>query len=252
MLIAVFMVLVLGCSNHPPLEEMLPDDAYRHLEELYSKGKYHLAADGLNFFTLNYSGHSSVDSAQFIMGMSHYQLKEFLLAANAFDELVNRYPNSSLVPDAMFMTGLCYWRLSPRYSLDQYYTEQAIGALQLFIDYFPAYAEKVKEAQSCIEACREKLAHKLYATGVIYFKMKDYKAASIYFRTVTEEYYDTKWARKAMFQTGWSQYENKNYDESIRTLRSFITKYPDDPWHDRASALLAEAITHSSYDPNDD
>lgn len=250
--IVVAAVFISGCSNRPTLNEMSVEDAFRHLEELYNDGKYRLAIEGLDFFTLNYSGHSRVDSAQYLLGMSYFHTKEFLLSANAFDELVNRFPNSGLVPDAMFMVGVCYKELSPRYTLDQHYTEQAIRSLQLFIDYFPDYKDRVNEAQQHIETCRDKLAQKVYSTGVIYLKMKDYKAASIYFLAVTEEYYDTQWAGKAMFQYGYSLYQKKEYEQAAEVLQAFIDKYIDHPWQDQAGVLLDDAITQRDENPDDD
>ncbi len=237
--VIISATLLLGCSQRAPLEEMETEDAYRYLERLFDKGRYLDAADGLDFFTLNYSGSALVDSAQFLLARSHFELKEYLIAAHAFDELTRRFPRSPLVPDAMFMVGACHWKLSPRYSLDQAYTHKAIDALQTFIDYYPERRDKVGEAQELIGLCREKLARKGYTGGMIYLKMKDYQAATIYFQDVVDLFYDTEWAPQAAFQLGASLAGEGKTEEALEAYHNFLLKYPDHPLRPKAESALA-------------
>lgn len=220
LLFLVGLFLISGCAPKPKFDEMKPDSIYRYLVEKYDQKKYLDASEGLAYFTLHYSGHVLVDSAQFLLGQCHFQLNEYLLAADAFEELSRRFQSSRLVPEAMFMVGRCYWEISPKYSLDQAYTTRAIDALQAFIDYFPNQTLRVKEAQTIIEACREKLAHKQYSNGLIYQKMKDSTASIIYFQSVVDQYYDTYWADMARLMLGNDSIESyrdreNTADESI-------------------------------------
>lgn len=251
-LVFLSIAVLIGCTKHPPIEDMSVDDAFTVLTGLYDDGKYLRAVEGLGFFTLNYSGDARVDSAQFLLGMSHFKLEEFLLAADTFNELVRRFPRSALVPESMYMVGDCYWQLSPRYSLDQDYTDNAIDALQSFIDYFPNYEKRVQEAQELIFKCRIKLAHKRYANGIIYFKMKDYKAAIIYFNGVIDEFYDTEWAPRAIYQLGRTYIANREFIEATKTLEAFIEKYPDHPLRTRAEMALKQAYDESQETEIDD
>lgn len=229
------------CTRHPPLEEMDVQEAFRYLEQLYHSGKYQRAAEGLNFFTLTYSGDALIDSAQFLLAMTHLKLKEYLLAADAFDELVRRFPSSNLVPEAMYMVGECYWNLSPHYALDQKYTLKAIDALQTFIDYYPDHRDRVESAQELIFKCRSKLAHKEYSNGLIYLKMKDYRAAEIYFSAVLDEYYDTEWAARSSYQLGVCHARNGDVDQAVAAFEDFLAKYPSHPWRGRVEEALMQA-----------
>jgi len=221
------LLLVIGCAKQMDVTQMEPDAAYRYLVGLYEKEDYLGAVDGLDYFTLNYSGSALVDSAQFLLAKSRYQLKEYLLAAEAYNELVQRFPRSSLASEAMYQAGACYYMLSPKYALDQEMTVKAMDALQAFIDYYPDHTDRVKDAQHLIEECREKFAHKEFASGVIYMKMKDYRAAQIYFQTVIEKYYDTEWAAEAACKLGDAFAGDEKYPEAIEAYRSFLYKYPD-------------------------
>ena len=237
MLIMIVLSLS-GCSSKPNLAEQGPEQAYRYLERRFEKGNYLDAANGLDFFTLNYSGSSLVDSAQFLLGRAHFEMKEFLIAANAFDELSRRFPSSPLVAESMYMIGLCYWELSPKFSLDQEYTLKAIEALQSFIDFYPENESRIQEAQELIAVCREKLAHKEYSSAMIYLKMRDYPSAQIYFQWILDLFYDTEWAPKAAFQLGMVHSLEHNNDEAAAAFRYFLFKYPDHSWRTKAETSL--------------
>lgn len=241
----IMMVCLTGCSKQTPLVEMDDETAFYYLKNLFDKGKFVDASEGFDYFTLNFSGSAFVDSAQSLLGRSHYKLKEYILAADAFEELYRRFPRSRLVPDAMYMVGECYWKLSPKYSLDQEATEKAIDALQGFIDYYPDYTERVVQAQELIDNCREKLAHKGYANGIIYLKMKDHAAAIIYFQEVVDNYYDTEWAPLAVYQLGVSLVRDKQFEEAESAYRAFIAKYPEHSWRIKAETALRNLMLKS-------
>jgi outer membrane protein assembly factor BamD len=232
--------LAFGCAKQMDITRMEPDAAYRYLEGRYNKGDYLAAVDGLDYFTLNYSGSALVDSAQFLLAESHAKLKEYLLAAEAYNELARRFTRSPLVPEAMYQAGVCYYKLSPKYTLDQEYTNKAIDALQAFIDYYPTYTTRTKDAQRVIGDCRDKLAHKEFASGVIYLKMKDYQAAAIYFQTVIDKYYDTQWAAESSFRLGEAYSGDGKNDDAVEAYHNFLSKYPDHPSKDKAVSALAK------------
>lgn len=243
-LISLFTILIVSaCSKAPNIAHLEPAVAYRYLEREYLKGNYQTAVDGLNFYTLNYSGSALVDSAQFLLGLSHFQLKEYLLAANAFNELTRRFPRSPLSPDAMFREGMCYYKLSPRYDLDQENTELAIDAFQNFIEYYPQRTDLVKEAQHLIFVCRNKLAQKEYMSGIIYIKMKDYPSAIIYFQNVLERFYDTDWAPRAMFQIATAHAADGKPADALATFDQFLAKYPDSELRDKALIAMKKIST---------
>jgi len=217
---------------------MEPEAAYRYLEAKYEKGDYLSAVDGFDYYTLNYSGSSLVDSAQYLLAMSHFKLKEYLLSADSFNELVRRFPRSSLVSEAMFQAGVAYWNLSPQYALDQEYTVKAVDALQGFIDYFPERSSRVREAQDLIEQCRDKLARKEFESGIIYIKMKDYPSAEIYLKSVMELYYDTPWAANAGYWVAFAQAGDDRPAEAITSLTEFLRKFPDHSLRPKAEEAL--------------
>lgn len=141
-----------------------------------SEKRYLDAVEKLELFLINYAGSSVADSAQFLLAESHFGMKEYIIAASEYEKTVLQYPQSTVAPEAEYKLGLSFYKLSPKYSLDQEYTNKAIGAFQLFIEDYP-YSERVKDAQEMISTCRHKLARKEYENGRLYSKMKEYAAS---------------------------------------------------------------------------
>lgn len=246
--LTLFTLLTIGCAKPPDISTMEPEPAFRYLQAKYADGDYLAVIDGLDMFTLKYSGSALVDSAECLLAMAHFQQEEYLLAAETYKELAQRFPRSPLVPEAMYQAGFCYYKLSPKYQLDQEYTEKAISTLQEFIDYFPGrldLAEKVTSAQKLIESCREKLARKMYESATIYTKMDNYESAKIYLQMVMDKYYDTDWAAESTFKMAEVLQEQSKTDEAITEYRVFISKYSDHPLIPKAKAAV-EALIKSA------
>ncbi|MFN3820714.1 MAG: outer membrane protein assembly factor BamD [bacterium] len=236
--IALSLIIVGGCATHPDISTMPPEEAFRYLQDRYNRGKYAEVIQGLEFYTINYSGSPKVDSAQFLLGSAHQALREYLLAAEAYRELSERFPNSPLVPEAMFREGYCYYLLSPPFHLDQEWTLKAIVKLQNFIETYPQLREQTLQAQILIDKCRNKLGKKIYHSGEIYLKLTRPESAALYFEEIVAKYYDTEWAPKALFQLATIHQNKGDYAQARNALESLLERYPDSPLTDQARLAL--------------
>ena len=130
------------------------------------------------------------DDAQYYLGESYFRNKEYLLAVAEYEKLTRRMGFSPFVEDARFKICESYKIESPKYYHDQDYTEKAIQRFQEFLDDFPKSTLK-NEAMMSIELLRNKLAKKLYETGILYIKLDEHESAKLSFQLVIDEYYDT-------------------------------------------------------------
>jgi outer membrane protein assembly factor BamD len=136
-------------------------------------------------------------------------------------------PASKLVTEAQYMLAESYYELSPDYTLDQKYTLKAIQELQAFIDFFPTDS-KVPDAENKIAEMNEKLAHKEFFTAYIYTKLEFFNAAIIYYDNVIENYHDTQYASKSLYEKIKLLVQLKRNDQALDGIAKFIEKYPDD------------------------
>lgn len=135
--------------------------------------------------------------AQFYLAESYFNANRFLLAASEYERYSQFHPNSERRELADFKKSLSYYELSPRYKLDQTYTEQAIENFRLFLSRFPN-SEYADEAGEYISELRSKLARKSYTAGEFYKRTNRYNAAAVYYDIVIDNYPETKWAEQSL------------------------------------------------------
>ncbi|MCB2198266.1 outer membrane protein assembly factor BamD [bacterium] len=224
-----------GCSRGRRYEDVPMDAAWAKIMDKFNDGKYLDAADRLEIFLINHAGSSLSDSAQFILGECHFEMKEYIIAASEYQQLFVQYPQSTLAPEAEFKMAVSFRKLSPKYSLDQEFTQKAIDTFQLFIEDFPN-SPLVGEATESIQELREKLAHKEFFNGLLYLKMDEYSSARIYFDLVLNNYYDTSYAPKAQYNVGVSYQDQKEWQEAMAAYTTFLDKFGE---HDLAELALS-------------
>jgi len=206
---------------------------------LFEKGNYFDAKTQFRIVTLSHSGSLVADKAQFHYAECHFNMKEYILSASEYERLIKVYPNSEYVDDAKYKLGLSYFKLSPKYALDQEYTLQSIVHFQEFLEDYHE-SELVPQVEKYLLEARNKLAQKVYASAEIYRKMAYLNSANIYYSKVMEEYYDTEFAPKALFWTGDCNRRLEKYQESLDAFGEFLQKYPDHEWIPRAQNKIKQ------------
>jgi len=188
--ITLFISIFASCTKDVGIEKIGFDKSFQIAKKKFNDENYREALNDLNSIILNYGGENGIDSAQFLVGRSHYELEEFYSASFEFNRLSESFPESKLVEDSYFNAAECYRELSPRYTLDQKETFNAISKYQLYLDLFPKgkYALKADEQ---IRDLREKLARKTFEAGILYLKLDQPRAAKVYFNEIIDSYYDT-------------------------------------------------------------
>ncbi len=227
-IIALFALLVLinACSTKVDTSTLSPEEYYNYVKGLYDDGDYRSAIPEFQSILLQYPGSTINDDAQYYLAMSYFKEDQFILAAYEFSKLIKDIPASPYVPDAQFMLADCYYELSPDYRLDQSYTKKAIQEFQSFLDYFPT-SPKVKEVEEKIDELHNKLAHKEFSIARLYYRMEYYKAASIYYTIVLNEFYDTDYAPRALVGRIEAELEMNKKEDALKDIKKFYNDYPD-------------------------
>ena len=145
---------------------------------------------------------------------ANYYDKNYKLAGHQFKNFAVTFPQDPRVEDAAYMSALCYYEGSLDYNLDQSNTELAINEMQNFLNNYPN-SEKSKNINELIDELTYKLEFKAYENARQYFKMADYKAASVAFENVLNDFPSTKLRTKIYDYILKSKYElavNSVYD----------------------------------------
>ncbi len=230
--------LMYGCSGSSgsDIKTDDPEQAFRIAKAKYDDKDYLDAIEDFSFIKIKFPGTSVADKTQYYLGASYYYRDEYILAAYEFESFLKNYPLSPLMPQNRYMLGLCYYNLSPKYSLDQEYTRYAIEELQLFVELYPQ-DKNASDAEAKLKELKDKMAYKLYRTGLLYMKLEDYKAAALYFKNVYEEYVDSDWADDAMLGQVDALINAKKTDEAKTVLERFYKLFPKSNLKSKADNL---------------
>jgi outer membrane protein assembly factor BamD len=235
--LAIFSILILvSCSKYQKLLKSTDNDLkYEQAIKLYEKKDYYRALqlfDQLNAF---FKGTDKAERIAYYYAYCYYNQDDYLMGNYYFKRFSTSYPKSPYAEECSYMAAYCNYQESPRSSLDQTSTQDAIKELQLFINMYPA-SEKVAKANDLIDELRAKLEKKAFDIGMLYYKMYDYKAAIVTFKNIIKDYPDTPHREDLMFYIMKSNFKyasksiaNKRKERFIATIESYndlMASYP--------------------------
>ncbi len=194
---AIFISIVFSCTKKLNLEDVGFDKSYKIAKKKYENENYIEAIQDFNIILLNYGGERGIDSVQYLLASSHFELQEYFSSSYEFNKLSESFPESKLTEESYFNAAMCYYKLSPPYSLDQAETFRAISKFQNYLDLYTS-GKFNKRSNELITELREKLARKEYEAGVLYIKMDQPRAAKVYFNEVISNYYDTTYYKMSL------------------------------------------------------
>jgi len=139
------------------------------------------------------------DAAQYHLGLSYKKMQQYKEAIEAFQKLLDDYPQSELAEDAKFQIGQCYMQAAPKPGYDQVSTEESIKEFKELMDSSPE-SENSQEAAKILDKLKEQKAESVFSTAKFYEKVGKYKSAQVYYKQILDEYPKTSWAVKALEQ----------------------------------------------------
>ena len=219
----VFVVLVflMSCGAYQKaLNKGSLSDRYKMALEMYDAKKYSRAIRLFESIFSNYSGKPQMQRIQYMVAQSHFNIKDYENAAYYFQSFVTNYPNSSKVEEAYFLSCKSFFLTSPKYSVDQKKTFKALESLQLFLLKFPN-SKYLSSVNTMVEALEYKLQTKRFEIAKQYYKIRDYKAATVAFDGFLADFLGTSYKEQALYYKFLASYElTVNSTLSKKKIRS--------------------------------
>ena len=187
--IALFLFFGCSATKMTFVDEL--ELKFKKGEQFYNAGKYTRAKDELQFVVMNNPGSQMALDAQYLLGESHFELKEYEDAAIEFDRFARFSQSYERTESARFRICECAINMSNSFQKDQTNTLEAIDRLQVFIEDYPSSKNR-DTASKEITLLRLKLAKKEFESARLYLKLEEYDSALIYLNNVLTEYYDTE------------------------------------------------------------
>ena len=163
-------------------------------------------------------------------------MKDNMMAGHYFKTLVKEFPRSEYAEESQFMVGYCFYLDSPSPRLDQQVSQNAIDALQLFINLYPK-STRVEEANRLIIELRDKLVYKSYLSGKLYYDLNNYKAAVVALSSSLKDFPDTKYREELMYMLVKAKYflavrsveekKRERLSSALDEYFTFVDEYPE-------------------------
>lgn len=259
----LIFALLSSCKNEDLIQrgDSLPA-AYKKAMGLYQAEDYERAINAFETVLQLGRGTDYGQNAQFYLAESYFKDERYLLAASEYERYISLFPRTTKRQQAQFKEALCYYKLSPRYKLDQSYTRTAIEKFRLYNSRYPD-SERSQEAASYISEMRSKLAKKLYNAADLYMRIDDYKAAITYYDLTIDQYPETIWAQRSLVDkiNAYNAYagrsiaskQKERYQKAVSAYETFIQLFPNGKYRqeadrhvDKARAALAELSAQSN------
>lgn len=236
--IILFSVLLAGsgCNSYGRLLKTGDyDKKFSAAKELYNKGDYDKALPFFEELMAVYKGTKDVEKLYYYYPYCHFGLGDYQLAIFYFQNFLDYYPRSDFAEDARYMIAYSYYMMSPVPSLEQSNTEKAMEAFQLFANMNPN-SKYIPEVNSLMDELRAKMEEKSLKSAMLYFNMREYRAAATALLNVLNDYPETKEREKIMFHILKSQYlladnsikekKRERYENAVASYIEFISLYP--------------------------
>ena len=189
--------IFISCSAKPDID--ISNDNNELIEKLnkgisfFEKGKHTRSLDEFSYILLNDRGSEIGVEARYYQGEANFELEQYDEAIANYEKFLHYSSDQGKIEYIRFKICQSYFNLATTYSRDQTNNDFAFMKLQYFIDEFPA-SEYITKSEELLSVLRSRKAQKVYETGRLYLKLKEYESSIIYFNDVIESYYDTEYA----------------------------------------------------------
>ncbi|MDQ0315325.1 outer membrane protein assembly factor BamD [Amorphus orientalis] len=250
-LIALLAVLFLAaCSSDDAdqlaFQDVPADQLYNEALVLMNDGSYREAIVKLRELDRLHPYTEYARRAMVMLAFSNYSTGRYDEAINSARRYLALYPGHKDAAYAQYIIGNSYFRQIPDVTRDQEMTQKALAAMDELVRNYPD-SEYATDARRKIQVTRDQLAGKEMDVGRYYLQRDDYLAAINRFRTVVEQYQDTRHIEEALFRLTEAYYALGIVPEAQTAAAVLGHNFPDSQWYKDAYSLLKEG----GYEPSE-
>ena len=252
--ISLILIVIgsLSCSKHNRVLKSNDNDLkYEMAIDLYEKGDYYRSQQLLDQLMAVFRGDERLEMVNYYYAYVYFKQEDYLLASYYFKRFAQNYPSSPRAEECMFMNAYCYYLDSPRYSLDQTNTLEAIKEMQLFVNMYPA-SDSVPRCNNIMDELRGKLERKAIEIGKQYYKTRRYKAAITSLENVLDNYPETQNQEEILYFIMKSYYyyaensvdekQDERYQRAVEVYDDIMYLFPETRYQRELNAMKENAM----------
>lgn len=229
------LCLLSGCTWFRGRPDTVPPVGrlYEEGERQLLQARYDVARDAFAKIVERHPESDLVPVASFLIGETYYRAREYDKATREFESFVTLYPAHSIADLGQYRLARSYFDQMPTLERDQAITAKALAEFQKVIRQYPE-SRYAPDALVKIEACRLRLAQKELWIADFYVRQGNLQAALQRYEVILKEYARTATAPQALFQKADVLLRLGRTDEAAGVLRRLVEEFPASEWSRRA------------------
>lgn len=255
LLLIVIVTMLASCSKY---QRILNDSSdagakFNSAVEYYEDGQYYKALRLFEDLKSRFRGTPKDEQLNYYIANCYYQERDYVLGSHYFNKFAKDFPQSEYAEEAKYMSAYCYYLDSPRTSLDQNTTMEAIREFQVFIDMYPN-SEKISECNVLLDKLRAKLELKDYDNAYLFFKIGDYQASVKALQNVLEDYPETSKKEDILYTILKARYtfasksiefkQKERFELTKTAYENLIKEFPESKYLKDAENIYQKALSH--------
>ncbi len=252
LLFTLSFVLLSSCSEYATVvKKGTLDQKYDMAVAKYKKKDYVRALPLFEELLAAYRGKEKAEELYFYYCYCYFGLGQYELAAFHFKNFTENYFNSKHSEECAYMYAHCLYKDALPYYLEQVNTEKAIAEMQLFLNQYQTtiYRDLCNEQMSDL---RKILQKKSFENAMLFYKIEDYRAATISFKNTIKDFPDVENKDEIEFLIVKATYMYARYsvdDKKEERYKSVFTEFkefsnnhlPSNPYYKLAEELNTKA-----------
>jgi outer membrane assembly lipoprotein YfiO len=238
------LATVSACQSDPDIDITAYAASIDPADKLYNEGLANMQAGNLVEASRKFEAidrqHPYSEYARKALVMNafaNYRQGRNTEAINAANRFLNLYPGDPDAAYAQYIVGLAYFKQIPDVTRDQRTSQRAMAAFTELIERYPD-SEYVPDAEAKLRFARDQMAGKEMQIGRYYLERKEYVAAANRFRTVVEQYSNTRQIEEALARLVETYYAMGLTSEAQTAAAVLGHNFPDSQWYADSYKLL--------------
>lgn len=185
----------------------------------------------------NYGGPKAAE-ADLAVADAYFAKKEYLVAAEAYQQFIEGHAFHPKAPYAYYKAGLSYLKETPKsIDRDQAYLPSAVKYLEAVVRYY-SNSPFAGVAQEAYNEARLKLAKRHYYIGRYYYKSREYLAAIPRFQAIVTDYPKLGLDEKSFYYLIRALSKVNQKDLANQYFEVFKTHYPESEQIKRIASFM--------------
>ena len=248
----IFLTFLLNCSSNKErvnteITNQDPADImYLDAMKMFNEKKLDEATIAFDEIERLYPLSNEAIQAQIMSGFIDYGKLKYDDAIYKFSRIINKFPSLKNIDYVYYMRALCYYEQISHESLDGKNNYLALENLDQLITRFPD-SKYSKDARQKIILVNSNIAAKHMNIARFYQKKLKYTAALNRYKTVIDDFSNTKFIPEALYRTTEIYISLGLREEAYNTASVLGHNYPKSQWYKLSYNLVNENPESKSF-----